>query len=360
MRKLALLLLMLAAVPAIRAQDPIRLHSVDVTAKRPGPGRGLVGGLVRDTADFPLDGVELTIPQLRRRMFSKDDGSFRFDSVPKGKYSIRARKFGYAPQVRNIEVDSMGAAVDFALVRTPRALPALVVSAARSGIFGTVADTAYNYVAGAEVHVLGKDLRARTDSNGTFDLPAPEGHYMLAILKEGYVDRLLSVTVPADSGRRVTAFMQPFGAPRPHREAQNVVDLQSRMAWRNRQTTAFYTREDLKKLNIEWVYDAMNLGGSGQYSNACSVILDGGPTTATVGNLTVDDIESIEVYSEARKGGSPTVLRSPKKGGQPVRQASRPAKVPVPFDYVPMTNTNRADVENSDKDCPTAVYIWSR
>ncbi|MDB4915632.1 MAG: TonB-dependent receptor plug [Gemmatimonadetes bacterium] len=365
-RRTAIAFAIVLGAPAVQAQDPVRIRGVEVTAKRPGPGPQLFGGLVTDTAAFPLEGVEIIIPGLLRRISTKADGSFRMDSMPRGTYSVRARKIGYAPQVREIEVAAMGAAMDFALVPAPRALPSVVVSAVRGGLSGTVADTAYDYVAGADVTVLGKDLRAVTDSTGSFYLPAPEGHYMVSLHKDGYKDRLVSVTVPGDSGRRIAAFLQP-AAQRAHVEAWNVPDLEQRMAWRSKQSTAFYTREDLKKLDIDWVYDAMNMGGQKKYDADCSVVVDGGPNTVKVNTLTVDDIEAIEVYSILRAGGNPNAQPPslnaqmlPRKGGQPKKPIMRPVGVASSSPPIPISNTGRAESENLGKTCPRAVYIWSR
>lgn len=352
-----LALVLLVVVPSVvRAQDPQRLRGVDVTAKRPGPGPRLVGGMVRDTAKFPLEGVELIIPELQRRLLSREDGSFRFADVPRGSYSVRARKFGYAPQIRQIDVDSMGAASDFELVPAPRALPSVVVSAARGGLSGTVADTAYDYILGADVIVLGKDLRAMTDSTGSFYLPVPEGHYMVAVKKAGYADRLVSVTIPADSGRRISTFMMPQTKRNDPRETNNVLDLEQRMAWGNKTASSFYTREDLKRMKIEFAYEAMNTAGQATFDLDCSVIIDGGPTTANVSTLSIDDIESVEVFSDARLGKNPRPSQIGGRGGQRPMVKGIASFKPA----LEISNTQRATAENLGKHCPSAVYIWSR
>ena len=346
-QKIGLALLALTTLFAprqARAQDPQRLQGVEVKAKRVGPGPKLFGGVVRDTAGYPVEGAEIIVPELQRKMLSKGDGRFRFDSMPKGTYAIRARKFGYAPQVRTIEVDNMGAVMDFDLVPAPRGLPSVVVSAVRGGMSGTVADTAYDYIFGAHVRVLGKDMQAITDSTGSFYLPVPEGKYMVAVTKPGYEDKLLSVNIPADSGRRVSTFMMPATA-RDHRAAMNIPDLSQRQAFRSMQNSAFYTRADLEERRIEWVYEAMNLGGQNTYDRGCSVIVNGGPNTAVVSTMTVDEIESIEVFSGAREGRNPNPSRmvGVAKGGQPQRQFGRPSKAITQMDgLVPETNTESA------------------
>ena len=335
---------------AARAQDPVRLPGVVVKAKPAPPGPKLFVGTVKDTLANPLEGVEITIPALQKRLFTKDDGTFRFDDVKAGKYSMRARKFGYAPQVREFEVESNGGTGEFELMPIARALPAVVASAARGGLSGVVADTGYAAVAGAEVTILGKGLRTVTDSGGGFFIPAPAGSFMVSIHKPGYADKLASVRIPADSGRHLTAMLGP-AVPVPVREAWNIADLASRQAWRNRQTMPFYTREEIQKLGIVWIYDLVRMAGSDQYSTDCAVVVNGGPTWVSLATLTVDDVESIEVYNTARVRGP----SSRQTGIRPIAR-SRPMRGEG---MVPMSNTEVADFENLTRNCPT-VYAWLR
>src|SRR4249919_451275 len=108
-------LLLLLAAPAV-GQDPVRLPGVRVTAAPPLPGPKIFAGVVRDTETTPLEGVEIIIPDLQRRVMSKADGSFRFTDMPKGNFQMRARKIGYAPQVRSFKMEGEGGAGAFELV----------------------------------------------------------------------------------------------------------------------------------------------------------------------------------------------------------------------------------------------------
>lgn len=332
----------------------MRLPGVVVKAKPAPPGPKLFAGLVKDTAGNPLEGVEITIPRLQKRMFTKNDGTFRIDDVKAGTYSVRARKFGYAPQVREFEVESGGGTGEFELMPIARALPAVVASAARGGLSGVVADTGYAPVAGAEVTVLGKGLRTLTDSGGGFFIPAPAGSYMVAIRKHGYADKLASVRIPPDSGRHMTAMLGP-GVPIPAREAWNIADLASRQAWRNKLTMPFYTREEIQKLGIVWIYDLVRMAGSDQYSDDCAVIVNGGPTWVSLATLTVDDVESIEVYDTARERGP-----AGRRTGMPaIPRLGARAKVARGEGLVPISNAEVANFENLTRNCPT-IYAWLR
>lgn len=332
-----------------RAQDPVRLPGVMIRAE---PGPRLMIGLVRDTAGFPIEGVDVSIPRYQRRTNSGVDGIFRFDELRAGTYEVRARRIGYAPQVRKITVDSLGGIGDFELLPLARALPAIVSSAARGGLSGIVGDTAFHTVPGAEVRVMGEGMATQTDSAGTFYFPLRQGRYVVTIRKPGFGDRVVGVTIPADSGRRITAYLQPSLANKPVKEVWNLADLGARMAWRDKLTTGVYTHEDMEKLGIEWVYDAVHMGTNlmgwaRAPDTACRVIVDGGPKIAILSALTVDEVETVEVYGAVARASEGTL--SGRGGGR--TKASKPG--------VPISNTSVAAAENQGMLCPT-VYAWMR
>lgn len=345
-------ILLLAGSAVARAQDPVRLPGVVIQATPELPGPHRITGFVRDTSAFPLDGAEVTIPSLQRRTLAKSDGSFAFADVARGTYAIRAKKLGYAPQTRTVAVSDSGATGEFALLSFPHSMPAVLSYAARGGLSGVIADTSYQGLPGVQVAVLGKGMFVETDSLGAFYLPAPPGSYMVAARKAGFAARTFGVTIPSDSGRYLTASLYPSSTATPVREAWNLVDLGGRLAGRNKQTSSFYTRQELKEKGIEWVHEAVVMGGLDQYDVDCHAVLNGGPSTIDMSTLTVDDIESIEIYGSRRStgGARPSVNRS--AGPSP----RRPARFTV---AMPMSNAERAEIENGARYCAT-VYVWTR
>jgi hypothetical protein len=334
------------------AQDPVRLPGVVVKAT-PLPGPKRLTGIVVDTGGIPIPGVEITIPELKKRLYSSDDGTFRFDEIPKGEYSMRARKFGFAPQVREFKVEDGGGLADFELLPIPRALPPIVASATRGGLSGVVGDTAYNPIRGAVVRVLGEGMYATTDSLGEFFIPAQPGNYMIDIARgQDYARRLVSVSIPEDSGRRIMAWLEPW-VKIPVREAWNVEDLRERQAWivKGRGAT-LYTREQLLKLKIEWIYDAVQMtqaknGSTQAYDRDCWVTLNGGPAVTELSSLTIEEVESIEIYGGGYAGGSgPTAAARPR-----LSRATSPSGM--------RSNTASAGVMNGARNCPT-IYVWTR
>src|ERR1043166_2554267 len=108
--------LILAAV-ALPAQEPARLPAVVVKATPPLPGHDVLVGVVVDTFAVPIEGVEISIPGIRRRAVSDTAGRFRFDKIDGGTYEVRARKIGYAPQVRKFTVEKEGGTGAFMLLQ---------------------------------------------------------------------------------------------------------------------------------------------------------------------------------------------------------------------------------------------------
>jgi len=223
-------------------QPPARLPAVVVTGAPDLPGPKKIAGVVRDTSAIPVDGAEISIPELQRRGLSQPDGSFRFENVPPGQYSVRARKLGYAPQIRPIVVDKDGGVGMFTLLPLQRALPPVIVSVARGGLSGVVGDTAFNPIVGAEVRVLGHGQSTRTDSLGGFYLPVKPGDYIVTVKQPGFDYKMVSVVVPNDSGRRITVFLPPQSRTPTIREAHNLEDFESRLSWRTQSHSRVYTQ----------------------------------------------------------------------------------------------------------------------
>ena len=344
-------------IPALgAAQDPVTLPGVKVTADILKPGPKILAGFVVDTAGNPIPGAEVIVPGLRRRVFTRADGSFRLDSISTGKYEMRARKIGFAAQVRTFVVDSAGGVGQFSLLPIVPNLPAMLTSATRKGLSGNVADLEYNPIPRATVRVLGAGLSTSTDSIGNFFLPAEAGKYMVAIAKDSFTTKLVGVQVPKDSGRHVNAWLMPAMGKIPKEEFWNVEDFRERAAWTKQKNRILLTHEDLVRMKIEWGYDALASTSSffnkmEPYSKDCMVVINGGPDIANIANLTVEDIETMEVYSSYSEG-TPTHDALDIKG-------SLNKHILAKFLTQAQSNVRLAAFENRTRHCPGA-YVWLR
>ena len=178
------------------------------TPPKPAGPKTLVG-LVTDTIGNPVDSVELLIGSVKRHAMTRADGTFRFDDLKPGPYQIVARRLGFIPTVQSVTVDDKGGVVSFSIIQGIRALPPVVTSAARGGLSGVIGDTSYNIVEGAQIAVIASDHRVLSDSMGRFFLDLKPGKYMVNVTRPGYRSRLVSVTIPNDSGRRMTVWLTP-------------------------------------------------------------------------------------------------------------------------------------------------------
>jgi hypothetical protein len=344
------------AASRARAQDPVRLPGVRVTAPLDKPGPRALGGIATDTSANPIDSVEISIPTLKVRVFTDVDGKFRLGDLRPGKYEVRARKIGWAPQIRTMKVESDGGTGTFELLRLEHALPPMVVSVAGGGISGVVGDTTFHPLPGVAVRLAAEGMTTLTDSVGGFHFDVAEGQYFLTVERRGFLPKLVTVRVPKDSGRRVTVFLEP--GRRGVQSANNFADLSARLAWRDLKKSTLYTRDDLVDLGIEWIGDAIqggvtraSVGRAKQVDSDCVAVLNGGPETVMLNSLTIDDVSSVEIYPT---GSDRTVLPNRPPSSIVGRKAVADSRPLVPID-----NTRRAVIQNSARSCAT-VYVWTR
>jgi hypothetical protein len=319
------------------AQQPSDRPPAEKPRAPPAPPRAVVG-IVLDTGGVPIDSVEIRIASLQRRTVSDANGVFRFDGVRPGSYDVGARRLGFAAQVRRVTVrNDRGGSTTFALLRVGYVLPPVVTSSPRGGLSGVVGDTAFKVIRGADVYVVGGGRRTRTDSMGAFFLDVKPGSYMVQVTSPGFLRRMLSVSIPEDSGRHVTVWMAPSARGANHREAETIEQLRIRFLMR-RATARFYTREELNGYNVEWLKQIVVMGAGMPIADECQALVDG-LWRRPVYSLTLDEVESVEVYPPGSiPSAEGSILRS-----RPPRSIEPRGTRQVP----------------SGATCP-AVFVWTR
>jgi hypothetical protein len=272
---------------------------------RQGP-RTLVG-IVTDTSGNAIDSADVLIASLRRRTTTSHDGLFKFADLNPGAYSVSVRRVGYYPQTRTVTVDTAGGSTAFSLVPHITGLPPVVTSAARGGLSGVVGDTAYNTLRGAQITVIAGNRRATSDSLGAFYMDLKPGRYAVSISRPGYTPRLVSVTIPPDSGRRVVVWLTP-SAPGFHaREAAAMDGLRERLLRRNPVFSKIYTREDVLRTGMTEATQFATLGAVMPVDASCQAIVDGNVLDRTpLWIFKAADIEMLEVYAPRRPSYAPT------------------------------------------------------
>ena len=285
------------------------LSQQPILPKPAGP-KTLVG-LVTDTIGNPIDSVELLIASVKRHATTGPDGTFRFDDLKAGPYHIVARKLGFYPQVQSATVDDKGGVVSFSMIQGVRALPPVVTSVARGGLSGVIGDTSYNIIEGAQIAVLASDRRALSDSMGRFFIDLAPGKYMVNVTRPGYRSHLVSVTIPNDSGRRMTVWLAPSNRGTNARDAFAYDALAQRLETRNVVYDAIFTREDINRLGIQDGAQLARLGSNSQFGppdDQCPAIVDGGPVTLPLWAIDAADVEAMETYAPHPKTGAVTSI----------------------------------------------------
>jgi hypothetical protein len=148
-----------------------------------------------------------------RRTVTGPQGNFRVDSLRPGQYSITVRLVGYSPiRSRVAVVASEPTEVEYFLLRAVPTLPTMVVTSHRTGIYGTVGDTAYRAAPGARVLVAGtQGGEARTDSAGHFAFPdLRAGQYMVRVTFPGYAERRFLVELKKGEGKELAVLLVPY------------------------------------------------------------------------------------------------------------------------------------------------------
>jgi hypothetical protein len=225
---------------------------------------------------------------------------------------------------------------------TAYALPPVVTTSTRTGLSGVVGDTAYNVIADAEITVLATDRHTRSDSTGAFYLPVKPGRHVVRVSRPGYAPRMVSVTIPTDSGRRIVVWLTPSDRRGAGRELLVMDSLNDRLIKMNPVWSKIYTREDIVRTGITEISQLATVGAGKRVDERCSAIIDGGPHRAPIWTFSPADLEMMEIYTAPppRETIAKQTARIFGRGG-PDRRGTAPATMP-------------------DADCGAAIYVWLR
>lgn len=259
-------------------------------------GPGTIVGTVNDTSIVALDSVTVYIMSTKQQTLSTN-GVFRFDKLKPAEYQLSARRLGYLPQTRTVTVGVDGGVAAFCLVPSTQTLAPVVTSAPRGGLSGVIADTAFGIVPGAEITVLGGSERAVSDSTGIFFVPVKPGRYMVRVKRAGFESKMVSVTVPRDSGRKILVWLMPATRAAAAREEWNAFDLKLRLDTMVHARSRIFTREDINNFGATDVRQLAQAGATSYVDDGCFAVIDGGPDSIPMWALKPEDLEMLEVYS---------------------------------------------------------------
>ena len=259
-----------------------------------------VQGVVRDSSGVPLGGAEVVVGP--RRATTGPQGLFRVDSLRPGQYTVTIRLIGYYPvRSRVAVVAAEPTQVAYYMVRAPVLLPTMIVESHRTGIYGSVGDTAFRAAVGARVQVSGpRGGEVRTDSLGRFAFPELSGgQYMVRVTFSGYTERRFLVQLKSGEGRELAVLLAPYREPPSRGDDVALLDLGKRLSVgleRERMTSQQLERYtslplcDLPRLQSEL----------GRDRNATIFISVNGVTTERLGDVNrlcawrADEVELVE------------------------------------------------------------------
>lgn len=135
-------------------------------------GGASVSGLVSDSEGNPLEGAEVRIAEIHARTQTLADGSYRFDFVPNGTYTVSASMFGYeAQQPVTLIVEDADETASLTLTK----LPVYKVSGRVVSPDGTPVDNAAVALAGYT------PLETVTGADGTFEFADVVAHELTSV-----------------------------------------------------------------------------------------------------------------------------------------------------------------------------------
>jgi len=274
----------------------------------PAGGKGVITGTVTDLQHTPLDSVEVYIQSEHKQTTTDAKGFFRFEKIDASKaYQVSVRHFGYGSITHQAILGDNGAAMSFCMPALPRSLVPVISSAKRVGLTGVIADTAFGVIPGAEVAVLGGGAKTYSDSAGRFAVDLKPGRYMVRVTRDLFASKMVSVTIPPDSGRQMLIWLSPSSRAANAREAWDAHELQLRLDTLNPARSRIWTREDLNNSPFREVYDLAKVGALNYVDDACPAVVDGRyPQPLWV--LRTDEIEMAEVYQPKPARAAPTSI----------------------------------------------------
>ncbi|MBL0171227.1 MAG: carboxypeptidase regulatory-like domain-containing protein [Gemmatimonadaceae bacterium] len=271
------------------------VEAQSIALRAPGPNS--LSGVVTDSLGNFIAEADVYISSLKRRVRTNGDGSFLFEKLKPGTYDVGARRLGYVARSYRVVVGDDGGTVNIRMIRIGFSLPSMVTTAERTGLSGVVGDSAYGAMSDVVVRVIGNEAHTFTDSAGAFFLPLKPGRYMVELKRDGFSTQRVGVSIPEHEGRKIAAWMIPRqGRPNPL-EGANVFEMSQRLMRASPVWSKYYTREDMAKQGISEIRQVVNMAAMKLVDPDCPVLIDGGPKTLPVWQLSAGDVEFVELYT---------------------------------------------------------------
>jgi hypothetical protein len=271
-------------------------------------GTAVVSGVVRDEAGAPIREVLVVIDpdSLSLRTRTGADGGYRI-TVPTGRYEVRVVRIGYRPQSHTITVTAPSTELNIVLQAVAIPLDTVAVRASRPGLYGLVVTRGIallphepRVLRGARIEAVNSPHNVTTGADGRFNMPQLNaGAHSVMVSLEGFVTRLIPVTIASDGGIELTVVLDSLYA-----EYQRWDEEQKRgISWRSRRAISPSAFVPLHEIDLE----AKDLRDGIRYSESLlsrglvirdgCIYLNGQPRTElALQDIDPRDVEAIEIY----------------------------------------------------------------
>lgn len=350
MRSFALLLGIFLTTSAVHAQGP-----------------AVVSGVVRDETGAPIREALVVIDPDSLSLRARTDtvGRFRITSVPAGRYEVRVVRIGYRPRSLTIDVADRELDIAIQLQGIPIPLDTVAVRASRPGLYGLVFTRGISLLPheprilrGARVEAVNSPHNVRTGADGRFSMPQlPVGAHAVLVTLEGFVTRIVPVTIPFDGGVEITVTLDSLYAEYQRWDEDQVRGI----SWRARRAISPAAFVPLHEIDL----DAKDLRDGLRYSHSLlsrGLVIPGGciywngkpRTELALQDIDPKDVESVEIYP-------PGTLEDP--GGLPPFPRLTPCEglwaAPISTRQAGRGGTPRRPVRDRGNTL-IAIVIWTR
>jgi CarboxypepD_reg-like domain len=89
----------------LRVPASARFARADVVLRKEIATTGILAGLVTDSANVPIGGVEVSLPDLSKTTLTNGEGAFALRDVPPGTQHLLVRRVGYGPVEAQIAIE---------------------------------------------------------------------------------------------------------------------------------------------------------------------------------------------------------------------------------------------------------------
>jgi hypothetical protein len=295
-------------------------------APNPSAQRRAIVGTVMDTSHQVLENVTVGITKPRRQAKTNAQGRFTLADLDTGTYQISVYKIGYETAMQSYVVTDTGGVARFCLIPEPRELPIMVASAKRLGLSGVIGDSNYKAVEGAEVRVVGAGQHVLTDSAGLFHLPLPKGTYPVWISKPGYARQLVSVTIPADSGRDIAVWLGS-APPNANAIAARIDEMRTRILWARPNRSALVSAEQIARSGAP-LNGILLAQAKAPVKHDCEAHIDGTDFTLPLDMIDKEDVLMMEIYLTGTPRNAPRSIGTAGTAGGKAINVGTPSSGP--------------------------------